>query len=226
MAATTTSGNSNLNSDVLVCYAVKEEMGFEISRHSFGGCTVLVTGMGRRNAAESIQSELASNEYQLVLSCGFAGGLNPNLAFGIVIFDEDIEVGLKTELIQLGAVPAKFYCARRVAITAAEKKDLWNSTGADAVEMESSVIRNICREKKISSATIRVILDTAQENLPLDFNALMTSFDRINYLKLVWTILCKPHKVFPLWKFQHNAFVAAKNLDQVVRGILRMRRGG
>jgi uridine phosphorylase len=208
------------NLDVLVCYAVKEEVGFLVTR--FDGCNTLVTGMGKGNAAESIQSELALNEYRLVLTCGFAGGLNPNLAFGTVIFDEDTEAGLETNLIQLGAAPAKFYCAKRVAVTVAEKKDLWNSTGADAVEMESSVIRTVCREKKIPSATIRVILDTAQEDLPLDFNALMTSFDRINYPKLVWTILCKPHKVFPLWKFQRKSAVAAVNLDKIVRGILRM----
>jgi hypothetical protein len=79
MAITTTSGSSNKNNDVLVCYAVKEEMGLEASRCRFSGCDVLVTGMGRRNASESIQSELASGEYQLALTCGFAGGLNPSL---------------------------------------------------------------------------------------------------------------------------------------------------
>jgi hypothetical protein len=140
-----------------------------------------------------------------------------------VVFDEDVEAGLAGKLIQLGAVPAKFYCAKRVAVTVAEKSDLRKSTGADAVEMESSVIRAICQQKRIPSATIRVILDTAQANLPLDFNAFMTSFDRINYPKLVGTILCKPHKVLPLWKFQRDAVFAAKRLDKVLEGLLRAR---
>ena len=53
------------------------------------------------------------------------------------------------ELEKLGALPARFYCHRRVAITAAEKRALWQQSGADAVEMESSVIRTICREFRI-----------------------------------------------------------------------------
>ena len=72
------------------------------------------------------------------------------------------------------------------------KPALWQSTGADAVEMESSVIRNICREQKIPSATIRVISDDASQDLPLDFNAMMTPEDRIHYPKLIWAVLSRP----------------------------------
>ena len=92
-----------------------------------------------------------------------------------MIYDEDYDAGFGKDLEEMGVVPAKFYCHRRVAITAEEKSVLWKETGADAVEMESSVIRTICHELKIPSATVRVISDDARQDLPLDFNALMTS---------------------------------------------------
>ncbi len=205
--------------DVLVCYAVKEEVGSGVV--DLNGGNVLVTGMGRRNAVQGIESELAEVKYRLVLTCGFAGGLNPALKTGTVLFSEDPGLGLSERLMRLGAVPGKFHCARRVAVTAQEKKSLRESTGADAVEMESSVIRTICHQKSVPSATIRVILDTATEDLPLDFNALMTSYDKINWPKLIGTILVKPHKILPLWRLQGKTTLAREQLDKVVQGVLR-----
>jgi nucleoside phosphorylase len=210
----------NQPSPTLICFAVKEEA-------KFLGPTplrVLITGIGRANAARSLRRTLDSTRPELVLTCGFAGGLNPEIPFGAIVFDEDFAAGLSARLLELGAVPAKFYCAKRVAVTAAEKRALWESTGADAVEMESSVIRTICREYRIPSATIRVISDAADDDLPLDFNALMTSNDRINYAKLIWSLFSSPQKIPQLMKFQEQTVEAARKLDEALKGLLGIRR--
>ena len=116
----------------LICFAVREEAGKTVLN---AGAEVLITGMGRRNAEESIQRRLAANLPALVLTCGFAGGLNPNLPGRTVVFCADEQTGLTTALSALGAVPVRFHCAGRVAITAVEKQQLWQTTGADAVEL-------------------------------------------------------------------------------------------
>lgn len=128
----------------LVCFAVKEEAKFFKSPN----CRVLITGMGQKNAIESLQRVLASARPGLVLTCGFAGGLNPGLSLGDIVFQADDSAGLNEKLIDLGAQPGVFHCADRVAITVAEKISLRQSTGADVVEMESSALRALCREKK------------------------------------------------------------------------------
>ena len=220
MSALEPGGGSKPKRDILVCYAVREEVGTVALERRVAN--FLVTGMGRRNASEGIRSELAEAQYQLVLTCGFAGGLNPEFRTGAVLFSEDVGLGLAEALTQAGAVPARFHCARRVAVTAEEKRTLRETTGADAVEMESSVIRTICRDQGVPSATIRVILDTADEDLPLDFNALMTPHDKINYPKLIATLLVKPHKVFPLWRFQSNSSLARNELDRVLLALLKI----
>src|ERR1700744_6562034 len=168
----------------LVCFAVKEEAAHAWPLRAKGGRDLLITGMGRRNTSEQFRKALEHLNPDRVLTCGFAGALNPSFQIGDVLFDEDYDAGLGEKLRLLGAKPATFYCSTRVAVTVPEKAELRRTTNADAVEMESSVIRTLCRERNISSATIRVISDTANEDLPLDFNALMTSNQKISLPKL------------------------------------------
>lgn len=207
----------------LVCFAVKEEAKFLLPPPDGLSCQGWVTGMGRRNAADSLRTAVAAVQPECVLTCGFAGGLNPALRVGTVVFDEDYEAGVGPVLGRLGAVSARFHCARRVAITAAEKKALWATTGDDVVEMESSVIRTLCRDLKIPSATIRVISDTADDDLPLDFNTLMTSDDRIHYGKLTLAVLSSPRRIPQLLAFQRQTLVAARELGRVLTELLAQR---
>lgn len=207
----------------LICFAVREEIGKSVSNT---GVEVLITGMGRKNAEESIQRRLAASVPALVLTCGFAGGLNPNLPGRAVVFSAEEGTDLIPALTALGAIPVRFHCASRVAITAAEKQQLWQTTGADAVEMESEVIREICRRRQIPSATIRVISDAAQEDLPLDFNALMTPSHQISFAKLAWQLAKSPAKIPRLLELQKRTAQARDSLGDVLVKLLSPQIGG
>ena len=184
-----------------------------------------MTGIGRKNAAINVRDAIARVRPERVITAGFAGGLNPALKCGTVIFEQDFDAGFAESLEELGAVPARFHCHRRVAITAEEKAALWRETGADAVEMESSVIRTICREFHIPSATIRVISDdAATQDLPLDFNALMTSEDRIYYVNLFGAVLSRPSRIPKFIVFQQQTIGAARKLGSVLEDLLRAER--
>lgn len=209
----------------LVCFTVREEAAFAWPLPFVpGGSGILLTGMGWRNASARFCEALARFDPQRVVTCGFAGALNPKSKIGDVLFDEDWDAGCAEALQALGAVPAKFYCSTRVAVTAAEKTDLWRTTGADAVEMESSVIRTLCRERGIPGITLRVISDTANEDLPLDFNALMTSEQRISIPRLTIALLKSPRTVPRLLQLQRHTRLSARRLAEVLRGLLRALR--
>ncbi len=201
----------------LVCFAVNQEAApFRRLAAGRAHVRVVVTGIGRRNAERCIKAELSRFAPEFVLTAGFAGGLRAGLPAGTVLYEADPEPWLQESLAAAGAVPGKFHFADRVAITAAEKRSLWEKTGADAVEMESQVICQYCREVPIPSATVRVILDVVEEDLPLDFNALMTKDERLNGWKLAGMLLKQPERIAALRGFQRRCRSVAARLAEVL----------
>src|SRR5450755_2038522 len=96
---------------ILICFALKEEAApFRKIAVGKTGITILLTGIGRQNAEKSLREFLAGGASvpasrlqdasiaqarlagtlappDLVLTCGFAGGLNPDLKLGEVVFE-------------------------------------------------------------------------------------------------------------------------------------------
>ena len=197
---------------ILVCFAVKEEAElFQKVLASRPRALVLLTGMGKKNAEDSMRKALQQVRPAMVLSCGFAGGLNPQLPAETIVF-ETADPAMEATLLGRGGFGVKFHCADRVAVTVAEKSALRKSTGADAVEMESAVIGAVCNDAGIPFATVRVILDAADEDLPLDFNRLMNAKQEMSYLKLTGALMKSPGKIGELKKFQKRCQAAALKL--------------
>jgi adenosylhomocysteine nucleosidase len=220
----------------LICFALKEEAApFRKMAAGRSEVSILLTGIGRKNAENAVREFLANDSPELVLTCGFAGGLNLDLKLGDVVFEifprssrgdeaqtkignqsEPPYVGCYDKLIAAGAKPAKFFCADRIATTVAEKKKLRAETGADAVEMESAAIHAVCAGRGIPCVTVRVISDTAGEDLPLDFNQLAKPDMNLDYGKLAWAIARAPGKIGALLQLQKKTRFAAEQLAAVL----------
>jgi uridine phosphorylase len=228
---------------ILICFALKEEAA-PFRKITAGGLrsghhiSILLTGIGQKNAEKSLREFLNSRrsrgnetqiksetphvisyEPELVLTSGFAGGLNPDLKLGDVVFQTTDET-LRAKLLGAGVKQVKIFCADRIAITVAEKKKLRDETGADAVEMESAAIHTVCRERGIPCATVRVISDTANEDLPLDFNALAEPDMSLDFGKLAWAITKSPGKIPALMELQRKTKFAAERLASVLEKII------
>jgi hypothetical protein len=63
---------------------------------------------------------------------------------------------------------------------------------------------------------VRVILDTANEDLPLDFNQLMTADQKMSYGKLALALAKSPGKVGALLRLRQQTEAAAGKLAEVL----------
>lgn len=198
--------------ETLVCFALNEEATpFRKLALEIPDVAILVTGVGRRNAETALRKFLAGHLPKRVFSCGFAGGLNPGLAVGELVFFTGYPE-LEGVLAETGAVQALFVCTDRIATTVAEKKKLRLETGADVVEMESEAIMNVCREAQIPCAMLRAISDTAGEDLPLDFNALSKPDKSLDFGKLFLAVARSPRKIGALLELHRKTSLAARKL--------------
>ncbi len=210
----------------LICFALKEESAsFRKMAAQRKDLSQLILGIGRENAEKSIRHFLTTTSVppSLVLTCGFAGGLNPALKIGDVVFEvqnQSSKSELQGLLLAAGAKPATFFCADRIAITVAEKQKLRTETKADVVEMESAAIHAVCHEKGIVCATVRVISDTATEDLPLDFNALAKADKSLDFGKLFFAIAKNPSKISALMQLQKKTSFAAQQLATVLEKLV------
>jgi nucleoside phosphorylase len=204
----------------LVCFALEQEAApFRKMAMKIPDVEILITGMGPKNADAAVRRFLAKNLPKLVLSCGFAGGLDPARKSGDVVFMTGYPA-LEERLAAVDAIMTSFVSSPRIATTAAEKKQLRAESGAEVVEMESGAILAVCRESRIPCAMLRVISDTADEDLPLDFNKLVNEEANLNYAKLAWAIIKVPRKIGALIELHRKTSTAAHQLADALSKLL------
>ena len=199
---------------ILVCFAMEDEARpFRAWVRRRSHVEILITGVGAQNAERVLRQWLEKcDRPEAVFTCGFAGALEPRWALGAVLFEADAAFPWLASIQAAGAHPATFHQAPRILATAVEKEACRQTTGCDAVEMESRALRSVCAARRIPSATLRAISDTATEDMPLDFNRFMTPEQRLRYGRFLAHLAVHPQLVPGLLRFHRRTLFAARQL--------------
>jgi len=209
-----------MSAPVLVCFALESEAKpFRKLIRDRADVHVLVTGMAQCNTERAIDAALKSFCPSRVFTCGVAGALNPELRVGDVLFVTNDE-RMAAHLRSAGAKSGIITCENRIVITREQKAALRERTKADAVEMESAFIQRACGSQKTPCATVRAISDSANEDLPMDFNLVWNDRQEISPIKLTFAILKAPQKIPALIRLGKNSALAAEKLAQVLIKII------
>jgi nucleoside phosphorylase len=105
----------------------------------------------------------------------------------------------------------------RVACTAKEKSE-FERTGAAAIEMEAAAVAQKALGYNIPFYCIRVVTDTADEDLPLDFNRYRDADGRFSRAKILAAAFRRPMLFPELMKLNKRSKNAAQALGDFIAG--------
>jgi adenosylhomocysteine nucleosidase len=181
-----TQGDWALPAKVLVLVALAQELrsvtpalraprGGSVRDGSFGPALALAIGPGG-----DARRALAEHRPSVVVSCGFAGGLDPALSPGDLVLATAVRCAggdalaapeslRKVAAAALQGSPrcaqGELVCSTTVAASAGEKRAL-RGTGALAVDMESYPVAQAAREAGVPWLALRAIVDPVDSTLP------------------------------------------------------------
>lgn len=216
----------NSPSRILITFALEREASLlRPALQDIPHAEILVTGMGASRSTSALDAYFRRHIPCAVITCGYAGALTPELGYGALVY-ETRSTSLASALESSGARRATILCAPRVAVTIEEKRQLFQSTQASAVEMESGAIQAFCAERDTPCATLRAISDLAGENLPLDFNQLTGPDQQLSAMKLALAIARRPWRIPRLMALGRHSHAASVALAQCLTAALRVQALG
>jgi len=143
-----------------------------------------------------------------IISTGFCGALDPTLQVGNIVVWGDAPVASDASFVR-----GEMLSADRVAVTAAEKRALRNRTGAIAVDMEAAAVQSKAAEWGVRFMCIRVVSDTATDDMPLDFNRFRNADGNFSRTRIALAAMARPFSAMPgLMELDRNCRRASRSL--------------
>jgi adenosylhomocysteine nucleosidase len=203
---------------------------------------LVLTGMGRKRAERATHIVLQSNRVKLLVSLGFAGALNPDLAGGDIILCSGIHCqdgngnktashingldnGIHTMLCRaLESDSINFRTGEIVSVmqpmqTAEERAVLRDEFNAEIVDMESYWIASIAAQRQVPFLALRAVSDTVDDSFP-PIEQIVDIEGNLLPGKAALYFLSHPWHLTMLFGLYRNSIRAAKNLNEVIKRLV------
>jgi adenosylhomocysteine nucleosidase len=141
-----------------------------------------------------------------IINTGFCGALDPSLSIGDIVVWGDVPCGSRFSSGEISS-------SDHVVVTAAEKRQLREKTGAIAAEMEAAAVKKIAEDWRVPFYCVRAVSDMANEDLPLDFNLYRDRAGRFSLPRIALAAMNRPWTRIPaLKRLEANCNVASESL--------------
>jgi nucleoside phosphorylase len=187
---------------------------------------VLHTGVGEKVCRQRVGKFLQDQQFDLLISTGFAGALNDQLQIGDLLLAKNFSTVELTEVgssfSRLPIHEADLLTVRALIDSKDERNEIARTSGAAAVDMETEFIARACAETGIPLLSLRVITDTPREPFPAPPNVLFDiEQQRTRFLTLATFFLAHPNRVPRLVQFARRIARVRKILASALVAILR-----
>lgn len=187
---------------------------------------VLHTGVGEKVCRQRVAEFLQDQQFDLLISSGFAGALNDKLQIGDLLFAKNFST---VELTEVGSsfshLPiheADLLTVRALIDSNDERNKIARTSGAAAVDMETEFIARACAEHGVPLLSLRVITDTPREPFPAPPNVLFDiEQQRTSFLTFGTFFLAHPNRVPQLIRFARRIARVRMILANALVAILR-----
>jgi len=190
---------------------------------------VVLSGVGRKAARLGAEMLIAGHRPSWLLSAGFAGGLDPALARNdLVIPDQVVDpegnrVVIDTTLFDLPETVrsrGRLLTVDRIIASSAEKAELRHKYQADFIDMETSGLALLARDRLLRFLSVRVISDDSSAELPPEIASLLahTGSYRVGAaLRALWQ---RPSTLKDFWTLHARALESADRLASCIRRLI------
>jgi nucleoside phosphorylase len=198
----------------------------EVVRGSLGDLElrVLHTGVGAHECEQRLLQFLTQEPLRLLISSGFCGGTNDDVAPGTLVVAEnysDAKLANKAEQASPGAIVGKLYSANRIVDPAADRYAIGREHGAVAIDMETETIARLCAASSIPMLSLRVVSDSPAAPFPAPPEVLFdVESQRTRFSRLLAHLAREPAAVIRLVKFSRQIASARLKLAEALCAII------
>ncbi len=180
---------------------------------------VLHTGVGEKMTRARIEAFFIERPApQCLISAGFAGALGDELQISDLLLadnfsDERLLAAAQEALREQRPKIAKLASTNRVLDSAVERRQFAEQTGAQAVDMETQTLAELCAQHSIPLLSLRVVTDTPSAPFPAPPEVLFDpATQRTNALRLASYLLLRPAAIGRLLIFAQRINAARGKL--------------
>ncbi len=196
-----------------------------------------VAGAGGESAGRATRLLIDGHRPRLILSPGFAGGLDPALARGTVVSPRRSisraggppiavaaagqGIGTASDVSRTSHADLTIVSVDTVVTTAAAKRDLAAATGAGLVDMETYAVATAAHAAGLPCVSIRVISDDASQDLPKEIAVLVQPQSGMRRLGAALAgIGRRPRAALDMWQLWEHAVVDGRTLAGAIKTFL------
>ena len=187
---------------------------------------VLHTGVGEKVCRQRVAEFLQDQQFDLLISTGFAGALSDELKVGDLLLAKNFStIDLNERGSSFSSLPiriADLLTVRALIDSNDERNKIVRTSGAAAVDMETEFIARACAEHGIPLLSLRVITDTPSEPFPAPPNVLFDiEQQQTRFLTLATFFLARPNRVPQLIQFARRIARVRKILASALFDVMR-----